>query len=185
MEILSITETHVLGTDGITYFKVITTTYDDESQDVVKRPVGPASEVAKDSADGIRKITTDLAYYANPASKTKQALTEINTLDADVITLTGVSPLKLILDRQQDNFLAPGWTIDEGAGPIPLVFTINAQGQLRYSVNGAATKNAKTYGHVLRLNNYPASPTDTDFYYNESGGKLFSLPNRNVVIKKP
>jgi hypothetical protein len=52
-------------------------------------------------------------------------------------------------------------------------------------VNGGSTKNATTYGAVIRLKNYPSSPTDTDFYLAESGNRFFSLPNRAVVIKKP
>jgi len=41
------------------------------------------------------------------------------------------------------------------------------------------------YGAVIRLNNYPAAPTDTDFFLSENGNRYFSLPNRNVKIKKP
>lgn len=50
---------------------------------------------------------------------------------------------------------------------------------------GGAAKNAKMYGSMIRLMNYPASPTDTEFFLSENGLRYMSLPNKNVQIKKP
>lgn len=184
-EVLSTVKTYVLGTDNTTYFEVITITYDDESQDVTKRRVGPATELANDQADKIERDMLTLAQSSYYVARAKSIINDAGTTDATINTLTGVSPFKKIQDRYQVALLTAGWTIDEGAGFVPLVFTVNAQGALRFSINGAATKPAKIYGAVIRLNNYPASPIDTDFHLAENGNKYHSLPNKAVVIKKP
>lgn len=184
-EITSIAREFVLKTDGVTYLEVVTVTYDDESQDITKRPVGTSAQLAADQADKIINRTREITAQAQRISLAKRDFSEIIATDASITTLTGVSPLKVIQDRHQAELLASGWTIDEGAGFVPVVFTVNAQGVLRYNVNGTGNKTARVFGDVIRLNNYPAAPTDTDFFLSETGGRYFSLPNRNVMIKKP
>ena len=185
MEILTTVKSYVLGTDNTNYFEVVTVTYDDESQDITKRKVGPADQLAGDQADKIISDMRTLAASAQQVSKAKTVLNEAGNTDTTITTLTTVSPLKNIQDRYQSELTANGWTIDEGAGFLPLVFTVNNSGVLKYSVNGASTKNAVMYGAVIRLKNYPPGPTDTDFYLADNGNKYFSLPNRAVIIKKP
>lgn len=184
-EIISTTKTYVLGTDNTTFFEVLTVSYDDESQDITKRRIGPAAQLAGDKADKIEGDMITLSKASFYVSQTKAMINEIIASDASILTLSGASPLAVIQERYKAALLAPGWTIDEGAGFIPIVFTVTGQGVLKYSINGAATKNASIYGAVIRLKNYPASPTDTDFYLSENGSRFFSLPNRAVTIKKP
>lgn len=183
--VTSTTKDFVLGQDGVTYSEVTRTTYDDTSYTEISVPIGPAAALAADQAEKILGRMASLAVDSHRVSRTKQIITEVNDDAAEVLTKSGADPLKVIQDRYQAELLQPGWTINEGAGFIPIVFTVNAQGNLRYNVNGTGAKGAKIYGGVIRLNNYPASPTDTDFFLNENGNRYFSLPNRNVIIKKP
>lgn len=185
MEILSTTRDFVLGADQITYFEVTRVTYEDNSYNETSALVGPAAALTNDQADKIEGIMRTLASDSYRVSRTRSILSEANDVGADIFTITAVSPLKVIQDRYQAALLEPGWTIDDGTGFVPIVFTVNGQGVLRYNVNGTGPKNAKMYGAVIRLNNYPASPTDTDFFLSKNGSRYFSLPNRNVIIKKP
>lgn len=184
-DIVSTTKDFQLGSDGVTYFEVTTVTYDDESQDITKRPIGDAASLTADQADKIEGRARSLAADTVRASRARQILNEINSDAAEVETITASDPLKVILNRHQSDLLQAGWTINEGAGFIPIVFSLNAQGNLRYNVNGTGNKTATTYGAIIRLNNYPAAPTDTEFFLNENGNRFYSLPNKNVVIKKP
>lgn len=184
-DVLSTTKDFILGTDGVTYFEVITVNYDDESQDITKRPVGDAASLTADQADKIQGRVASLAADTVRASRARQILNEINADADDVNTITAQNPLSVILQRNTEDLLTDGWTIDEGAGFVPIVFSINAQGNLRYTVNGGQTKGATTYGAVIRLNNYPSAPTNTEFFLSENGRQYYSLPNRNVKIKKP
>jgi hypothetical protein len=127
-----------------------------------------------------------LATDARGISRVKDILNELNGDSAEIATITGgQSPLDKIQAEYQAELITAGWTIDEGSGFVPVVFSVNAQEQLKYNVNGTEAKNARIYGAVLRLNNYPASPTDTDFFLTENGKRYFSLPNKSVIIKKP
>lgn len=184
-DIISTTKDFILGTDGVTYFEVTTVNYDDESQDITKRPVGDAASLTADQADKIQGRAASLAADTRRASRAKQILNEINADADDVNTITAQNPLAVILQRNESDLLTPGWEIDEGAGFVPIVFSINAQGNLRYNVNATGAKGATTYGAVIRLNNYPTAPTDTEFFLSENGKQYYSLPNRNVKIKKP
>ena len=181
------TKTYVLGTDNVTYFEVTTVTQEDESATTTKVRVGPAASLAADQADKIEAKSRELANAAFAVSRSNARLAEINTVDADILALTTVRPLKTIQARYASSLTAPGWTIDKGAGAgfEALVFTINAQNNLRYSIAGSATKAAIIYGDVLTLSGYPSAGSNTDFYLAENGKNYFSLPNRSEVIKKP
>ena len=184
-EITNITKTYVLGTDGVTYFEVVTTDYDDESQTAVKTRVGPVAQLVGDQADKSQRAADELAQSSRVVSRAKTTITELNNVDASITTLTGQSPLKVIQDRNQNFLTASGWQIDEGAGFVSLVFTVNAQGALRYSVNGGTTKGATMYGSIIRLNNYPVTGTNTDFHKAEGGKRYNALPNKVFTIKAP
>jgi len=181
------TKTYVLGTDNLTYFEVTTVTQDDESATTTKTRIGPVSALAADQADKIEERASMLAGAAYDVSRANLRLTELNTIDGDIFTLAGSSPLKTIQARYAAELLTSGWTIDKGDGNgfVSLVFTINGSNNLRYPINGAATKAATTYGSVLTLFGYPSTGSNTDFYLAENGKNYFSLPNRLSVIKKP
>jgi hypothetical protein len=185
MTIISTDTSYVLGQDGITQFKVITITYDDGSQDIIKRPDGNATDIVNTKATEIEVIVNDLVENSQIISKVNQRLKELKEIDAAMTTQIGKSPLQVIQDRYKLNLLNSGWTINEGSGFVPIVFTINTSNVLKYSINGAANKNAKCYGGIIELINYPASNIDTDFFLSENEGLYFSLPNRIVKIKKP
>lgn len=183
-EITNITRTWTLGSDGVTYFETVTTDYDNEEQKVVKKLIGKAGKLAEYYADNFEQISQTMATNAAGIARPKRDLNELDGDAADILAITGVDPLLTIQARYEAELLAPGWTIDEGAGFIPIVFSKNAQGKLRYNVNGTGNKNATIYGKVIQLNNYPVSGP-TEFYLADNGRQYFSLPNKQYKIKKP
>lgn len=179
------TKNFVLSGDGINYLEITRVTNEDGfSYSETAALVGPAAALAGDQADKVLRTMSELAAEAYTVSFTKRTISEATKADSVILAITAISPLKVIQDRNAALLLTPGWTIENGAIQT-LVFTINAQGNLRYSVNGAATKSASIYGDVIRLRNYPSAPTDTDFYISENGRQYFNLPNREKKIKKP
>lgn len=181
-----ITKSFVLAPNGVDYLEVTRDTNDETGAYVETAVlVGPLAAIAADQADKIEGRMNTVANAAYIVSYTNRAINEEKAVATSITTLTGVSPIKLIQDKYQAFLTANGWTIDPGTGYVPIVFTVNAQGVLRYSVNGAANRTAEVYGNVIRLNQYPATGTDTDFFRSEDGGVYFSLPNRAVKIKRP
>lgn len=185
MEILTVTRDYVLGADNVTYFEVITTTYDDGSEDITKRPVGTAAALTGDAADKILGRAATLAADCQRVGRARSILTEFQNEDTEITAITNSSPLKVIQDRYQGELLTPGWQINEGTGFVAFTFTVNAQGNLRYAVNGGATRAARYYGNVIQLRDYPANNVHTEFFLSDNGNRYFSLPNRAVIIKKP
>ena len=184
----TITKSFVLSSDATNYLEVTRTTAEDGlSYTETATLVGPAAALAGDQADKILQRMDALAQASYIVSNTNKRLTEEARADSIILAITTFSPLKVIQDRYQSVLLQPGWTIDQGAGAgfVSLVFTVNASGVLRYSVNGAATKQATVYGSIIKLQNYPASGQNTNFFLSENGRSYFSLPGRTVVIKKP
>lgn len=182
----TITKSFVISPDSVNYLEVVRETNDltgAYSESAVL--VGPLAAIAEDQADKILQRIENLANAAFVVSKTNARINDEKAVAATIATITGIDPLKVILGRKQADLLTSGWTIDQGAGYVPIVFTVNAQNNLRYSVDGASTKGVDIYGNIIRLNNYPANGTDTDFFNNEDGGQYFSLPNRAAKIKKP
>lgn len=184
-DIISITKQLSIGTDGVTYFETTTTVFDNEESSVRTKRIGPIVFLESYYADNIEQRAQSMAVNAVSASQQKRLLNEIGTEMDAIATITGKSPLTVVRERYQDVLLASGWEINEGSGYVPLAFTINAQGNIRYSVNGAATKSADFYGSVIQLNNYPSNGTDTQFFQIETGRKYISLPNRQFTIRKP
>lgn len=184
-EITGVKRDFVLGTDGVTYFEVVTTDFDNEEQTVVKRLIGPASTLVANQVNAIQSRFSTLARDADNVSRAKSLLNEAGGDAADIKTITGISPLDEIQALLLPKLTASGWTIDDGSGAVTLEFSTNAQGVLKYSIGGAATKNAIIYGGVIQLKNYPNASTNTEFYLSNSGRRFFSLPNRAVIIKAP
>lgn len=181
------TRTFVLSADSVNYLEVTRITAEDGfSYTETARLVGPSNAIANDQADKIETIMSSLAQSAYAVSFANRTIKEVVATDSIVSAITSESALSVIKGRYSTLLLSSGWTIDTGTGTfVDLVFTINGQGNLRYSVNGSATKAATIYGAVLRLQSFPSTGTATDFYISENGQRYFSLPNRSMVIKKP
>lgn len=180
------TKSFVLSSDGINYLEVTRTTSEDGlSYTETAALVGSATALAADQADKIEQRMAALAAQAYAVSFSSRRIKEEAHADSAITALTTLSPLKVIQDRYQQKLLTAGWQIDQGAGFLPLVFTVSGQGVLRYSINGAATKVANMYGGILKLRSFPSGTTDTEFFLAEDGKRYFALPNRAVIIKKP
>lgn len=89
----------------------------------------------------------------------------------------------MILDRYRTELTKAGWTIDEGSGFVPIVFTVNAQNKLRFSINGAATKSATIYGDFIKFSAYQSTGESEIFYLHPKGDRYFSL--NGLTLKKP
>lgn len=184
-DVLNVTRSLVLGADNINYFEIERTTFDDDTYEETSKLIGPAAALGLHYADKFEQRARTMADNAKSAVLNEKRLTELDNNETAIFNIAGVSPKDVIQDRYSAELLADGWTIDDGTGPVPLVFTINAQNNLRYSINGGATAAAEYLRSVIRLNNYPTTGQQAVFYANERYKRYGSLPGGNVVIKKP
>lgn len=183
---MTTTKQYILAADGVNYLEVTTVTEDNGAYTATATLVGPADALAADYADKIEAQANFIAGAGYAVSFANRDLNDIGTVAGELLTLTGTDPMAVIQSRYEADLLAPGWTIDQGAGFVPLVFTVTAGGLLKYSIDGGATANATIYGGgLIRLMKYPTAGSNAEFYNDGSTGKYFSLPNREVIIKKP
>lgn len=167
------------------FFRVTRRDHENGEYDERSERLGNALQVQQNYADVLRQQAQSMAGSIEAVSKYKRVIGDMKSTDADIEIKAGVRPSALIVTELKSDFETAGWTIRESEGGpfVPIVFNVNAQNVLRYTVNGGQTKTADLFGAVMRLRNYPASPNDMDMYRFTNGN--YSNADRSVVIRRP
>lgn len=152
-----------------------------ETEGGYKRLLGDTTKVV-DKFTG--KFEQDAARFANDAKVIVEYPAKIRELirqDADVVALTGLSPLKTLVSRYSAPFTDTTWAIRQNGVNLGVVFAVNAQGNLRYTLDTFPTKTAIIFGDVIRLNNYRNTTDDVIFY--RIGSNSFSTIDKMVILR--
>lgn len=176
-------DTSYLVQQGANFYEIRTTFYPDGEEITMKDFIGDTARLVQGMKDRITSKAASLAIDVSYTSTAKKQLTGLIREANAVLTLTGIDPMQGVQDENSAPFLADGWTIRRDDVTSPVVFTVNAQGNLRYAVNGGATKAANLFGRVIRLRNYPSNGTDTDMFQMR-GGNFVNL-DRSTVMRPP
>lgn len=184
-EIQSESRVYELGSDQQTYFEVHTMTYTNGESMVKRTAAGTAAQLAEVYAYSIKSAANDITEDARRAARLGRRLDLLIADGQAIAAIAGASPFEIIRDEYSGMLLSAGWTIDQGAGPLPLSFTINAQGAIRYSIDGGQARTAVLFGTALRLLSYPSAGSSADFFLAPGGRRMFSLPDAKTVITRP
>ncbi len=168
---------------GNQFFEVITFIYPDGSEQTTKTLIGDTAALVSSAKARMTSKAASMAVDIRYVSTFRKQLTALVRESNAVLALTGIDPQKQVQDEHVAPFLLDGWTIKRDATTDPLVFTVNGQGNLRFSVNGAATKAGQLFGATLRLKNYPSNGVDTDVYRLPNG--VFVNADRTVILRPP
>lgn len=176
-------DTSYFEKQGGTFFEIKKQVFQDGSEQTWKTVIGDSAAFVTAAKNRLVSQSTTMAVDVRHVSTYSRRMKELLREADQVRTLTGTDPQRLIQDEMQSVFLAGTWSIKRDGTTSDVVFTINGQGALRFSVAGAATKAALVIGDAIRLKNYPANGGDTD---------VFRLPNgvwvnvdRSVVLRPP
>lgn len=178
-----VSDTSYLVKQGIQFFEVKTSTYQDGSEFTTKTLIGDTSALVQATRDRITSKAATMAVDIRYVSTFKKQITTLVRESNAVLALTGIDPQKAVQDEFVAPFLIAGWTLKRDATTDPIEFTVNGQGNLRFSVNGAATKAGQLFGNTLRLKNYPSNGNDTDVYRLPNG--VFVNADRSIVLRPP
>lgn len=178
-----VADTSYLVQQGASFYEVRTTFYPDGEEVTYKDFIGDTSALVEGMKSRITSKAASLAVDVLYTSTAKKQLTGLIREANAVLTLTGIDPMQGVQDDHVAPFLADGWTIKRDDVTSPLVFTVNAQNNLRYAVNGGATKAANLFGRVIRLRNYPSNGTDTDMFVMKNGN--YVNLDRSTVLRPP
>lgn len=100
-----------------------------------------------------------------------------------LLATTGKDALDTVTARLSAPLLEDGWKLrTSGAGAEDVVFIVNNNGQLRYTITGFTTRNATLFGQVIRLNNYKDG-TAIDLYQVASGN--YKTINNSITLRRP
>lgn len=113
--------------------------------------------------------SNQMAGAARAASRFGRDITRLKQQNSEALAATGRDVLDTLTARYSAPLLLAGWVVKDTSGIKDIVFSVNANGQLRYTITGFAARNADLFGGILRLNNYLSSGEDVDFFKAISG----------------
>lgn len=168
---------------GNLFYGVRLSVYADGAESRTKTLIGDTAALVTAMKDRLTSKSATMAVDVRYVSTYRKAFTGLIRESNDVLAMTGIDPQKQVQDEYAAPFLIAGWTIKREGTTDPVEFTVNAQGNLRYSVNGAATKAGQLLGNALRLKNYPTTGTDTDVYPLPNG--VWVAATRLTILRPP
>lgn len=129
------------------------------------------------------QMATDARYIVTFPKK----ITELNKDNTAIFDATGRDVLDSISARLGAPLLEDGWTLrtrGSGAATVAgVLFNVNANGQLRYTVDGQAARNAWLFGAVIHLVNYLGTGYAIDLYRTESGN--YKTVDNRITLRRP
>lgn len=168
---------------GGVYFNTRSVTYPSGDILITKTRLGTAVQANDFSISRFTEQAAAMAQVAQSASTYRGRISEIIREANAAKLILGISPLDTIQVRNQTLFLVSGWTMKTGAVIDAMVFSVNAQGLLRYKLGADVLKNAILLGPILRLKNYSTTGDDLDLYLLPSGN--YTDMTRRRILRKP
>lgn len=123
-----------------------------------------------------------MANEARSTSQFDRIIKRLIQQNDEVFAITGRNILDTLTARYSAALLNAGWTAVD-TGTLNIGFGVNANGQLRYTLQGFPTRNATLIASTLRLNNYGNKGKAIDLFQGP-GGNWFSLDD-GLKIKFP
>lgn len=121
---------------GNLFYGVRLSVYADGAESRTKTLIGDTAALVTAMKDRLTSKSATMAVDVRYVSTYRKAFTGLIRESNDVLAMTGIDPQKQVQDEYAAPFLITGWTIKREGTTDPVEFTVNAQGNLRYSVNG-------------------------------------------------
>lgn len=164
------------------FYTVREVVYNTGESSLTKSLIGDTATIFQTYYNRFITESNGLAAVAREVVRHRKAITRMNQENNLALSVTGRDALDTITAKLAGPLLAAGWRAKDTAGVKDLTFSVNANGQLRYTVQGFATRNATLFGKVMRLNNYRSSGFDVDVYESASGN-WFSVDGDNELLR--
>ena len=146
-----------------------------------KRLIGDTAAVVEKFSNAFEQQAERFAQDAKVVSEYPSNIRELIRQDDAIEAMLGISPLRTLLQKQDTVFTDTTWSIKiEGSGFVPIVFNVNAGGNLRYTVDTFPTKTAILFGNVIRLNNFLGGTWD-EILFKQRDGFYTSLDKRLLL----
>lgn len=172
---------YTVNTGGV-FFEVRDVTYSTGEQATTKTLIGDTATYFNANFNRFQDEARRMAIVAQAVFNMGKRLNDLKKENDKILTATGRDILDTITTRNAIEFTASGWTIrDTSAKSIS--FLVNASGQLRYQIQGQASRNAFLFGDAITLNNYMGTGKDLFVFKTESGN--YRNREGTIIVRKP
>lgn len=178
-----VSDTSYITKIGNQFYETKDAVYQDGSQITTKTLIGDTAALVQAAKDRLTSKATSMAVDVRYVSTFRKQFSELLRESDVVLSLTGIDPQKAVQNENAAPFLQDGWKIKRDGATSDVVFTVNGQGALRYSINAGATKAALLIGSALRLKKYPDANSDTDLFVLPGG--VWVDATRSTVLRPP
>ena len=135
-----------------------------------------------------QKFESTAMNYANIVTGYNNISKEITGAireNAGILALTGKSPIDTIGLRAMEFLNTNQWDIWVNGQFIPITFFINANGVLRYQLEGATARNMFGFGKWgIRLISFPDPGSSLDLFFNEGRKRYESQDGKTWIRMK-
>ena len=177
----TVTDTTYTTNSAGVFFTVRDIIYSNGEETHTKTLIGDTSALFDAFYNRFVQAGTQMATDARFVLTFPRKIANLKKDNDDLLAITGKDAMDTITAKLSGAIMEDGWTIRQNGIPQDLAFTINNNGQLRYSVGGN-TRNALFFGAVLRLNNYNGA--DNLELYRVESGNYKSIDNK-ITLRRP
>ena len=167
---------------GGVFFEVRDVTYSTGEQTTSKTLIGDTATYFNANLTRFQDEARRMATLAQQVFNMGKRLNDLKKENDKILTATGRDILDTITIRNLIDFTASGWVIRDTSNKS-LAFSVNANGQFRYQIQGQATRNAFLFGDAITLNNYLGTGKDLFLFKTESGN--YRNREGTILLRKP
>jgi len=172
---------YTVNTGGV-FFEVHDVTYSTGEQSTTKTLIGDTATYFNANFNRFQDEARWMSVTARAAFNMGKRLNDLKKENDKILSATGRDILDTIAARNAIQFTASGWTIRDTSNKN-ISFSINANGQLRYQIQGQASRNAFLFGDAITLNNYMGTGKDLHVFKTESGN--YRNREGTIIVRQP
>lgn len=167
---------------GGVFFEVRDVTYSTGEQTTSKTLIGDTATYFNANLTRFQDEARRMAVIAQSVFNMGKRLNYLKKENDKILTATGRDILDTITAHNATEFTASGWIIRDTTAKS-IAFSVNASGQLRYQIQGQASRNAFLFGDAITLNNYLGTGKDLYVFKTESGN--YRNREGTIIVRQP
>ena len=159
------------------FYEVRLVEYSTGESSMNRRLIGDTASVFRGYLAEFEAAGNRMANVANEARTNDKEIREILQRRDSILAKFNRDITDTMTAKYGGPLLTSGWVVYEDTAALDVVFTVNAQGQLRYQITGYPVRNAFVISRTLRLQNYKATGRPLGIYA-APGGNWGSADDR-------
>ena len=163
--------------DNGAFYEVRLVEYSNGESNLNRRLIGDTASVFRAYMAEFEAAGNRMANVANEARTNDKEIREILQRRDSILAKFNRDITDTMTAKYGGPLLTSGWVVYEDTAALDVVFTVNAQGQLRYQITGYPVRNAFVISRTLRLQNYKATGRPLGIYA-APGGNWGSADDR-------